>query len=100
MYLKKHETLTDNSPIRAYINRIENGVKFEIKSRHYLQLLISETMQSIGNTEKNITENKNGENMSHSKITEAVLIHCSIVSNSYHQNSRILYIFVPNILLI
>ena len=30
------------------------------------------------------------------EITEVVLIHCNGVNNSYQQNSRILYTFVPN----
>ena len=30
------------------------------------------------------------------EITEVVLIHCNIVINDYHQNSRVLYTFVPN----
>ena len=31
------------------------------------------------------------------EITEVVLIHCNVVNNSYQQNSRVLYTFVPNI---
>ena len=34
--------------------------------------------------------------MSHLEITEVVLVHCNIVNNDYQQNSRVLYIFVPN----
>ena len=30
------------------------------------------------------------------EITEVVLIHCNVVNNSYQQNSRVLYTFVPN----
>ena len=30
------------------------------------------------------------------EITEVVLIHCKVVNNCYQQNSRVLYIFVPN----
>ena len=29
------------------------------------------------------------------KVTELVLIHCNDVNNSYQQNSRVLYTFVP-----
>ena len=34
--------------------------------------------------------------MSHSEITEVILVHCNIVHNDYHQDSRILYTFVLN----
>ena len=29
-------------------------------------------------------------------MTEVVLAHCNIVNNDYPQDSRVLYIFVPN----
>ena len=47
----------------------------------------------IGNK---ITKDKNGENVPHLEITEVVLVHCNIVNNDYQQDSRVLYIFVPN----
>ena len=34
--------------------------------------------------------------MPHLEITEVVLVHCDIVNNDYHQDSRIFYTFVPN----
>ena len=30
------------------------------------------------------------------EITEVVLIYCNIVNNDYQQDSRVLYMFVPN----
>ena len=30
------------------------------------------------------------------QITEVVLVHWNIVNNDYHQDSRLLYIFIPN----
>ena len=30
------------------------------------------------------------------EITQVVLIHCNVVSNSYQPKSRVLYTFVPN----
>ena len=32
----------------------------------------------------------------HLEIVELVLVHCNLVNNDYHQDSRILYTFVPN----
>ena len=34
--------------------------------------------------------------MPYLEITEVVLIHFNVVNNSYQQNSRVLYAFVPN----
>ena len=34
--------------------------------------------------------------MSYLEITKVVLIHCNVVNNSYQQNSRNLYTFIPN----
>ena len=34
--------------------------------------------------------------MPYLEITEVVLIHCNVVNNSYQQNWRALYTFVPN----
>ena len=44
-----------------------------------------------------INKDKNGENVS--CFTEVVLVHCNIVNNDYQCNSRILYTFIPDILL-
>ena len=34
--------------------------------------------------------------MRHLEITEVVLVHCNIINNDHQQDSRVLYIFVPN----
>ena len=34
--------------------------------------------------------------VSYLEINEVVLIHCNVFNNSYQQNSRVLYTFVPN----
>ena len=53
-------------------------------------------MKSFGSTENKITKDKNGENVTHLEITEVVLVQCNIVNNDYQQDSRVLYIFIPN----
>ena len=53
-------------------------------------------MQLLGSTENKITKDKNGENVPHLEIAEAVLVHCNIVNNDYEQDSRVLYAFIPN----
>ena len=94
--LKKHETVTDNPSIMIYVNKIENRISFKIKTGYYLGLSTSETMKLLGSTKSKITKGKNGENIPHLKINEAILVQCNIVNNDYLQNSRVLYTFVPN----
>ena len=53
-------------------------------------------MKLFGSTENKITKDKNVENVAHLEITEVVLVHCNIVNNDYQQDSRALYMFVPN----
>ena len=53
-------------------------------------------MKLLGSTENKITKDKSGENVPHLEITEVVLVHCNIVNYDYQQDSRVLYIFVPN----
>ena len=79
-----------------YVNKTENRVTFKIKSGYNLELLTPETMKLLGSTKNKIIKDKNGENVPHLEITEVVLIHCNIVNNDYQQDSRVLYIFVPN----
>ena len=53
-------------------------------------------MKLLGSPENKITKDKNSENAPHLEITEVVLVHYNIVNNDYQQDSRVLYMFVPN----
>ena len=94
--LKKHSEIVDDPPIEVFVSINENRITFKIKNGYYLELLTPETMKVLGSTESKITGEKNGENVPHLEVVELALIHCNIVDNSYQQNSRILYTFVPN----
>ena len=85
-----------NPSIRIYINKIERRITFKIKSGYYLEVLIPETMQLLGSTKSKIAKDEYSENLSYLEITEVVLIHCNVDNNSYQQNARVLYAFVPN----
>ena len=50
-------------------------------------------MNLLKSTKSKITENENGENVRYLEINEVLLVHCSIVNNSYQQNSTVLYTF-------
>ena len=53
-------------------------------------------MKLLGSTKSKIKKDENGENVTYLEITEVVLIHYNVANNSYQQNSRVLYTFVPS----
>ena len=57
-------------------------------------------MKLLGSTENKIIKDKNDENVPHLEITEVVLVHCDIVNNDYQQDSRVLYTFFQEKLLV
>ena len=60
------------------VNKIENRITFKIKAWYYLELLTPETIILLWSTKSKMTKDKNGENLLHSEITEAVLAHFNI----------------------
>ena len=93
---KKAWRNNDKPSVQIYVNKIENKVTFKIEDGYSLELLAPETMKLLGSTKNKIAKDKNGENIPHLEITEVVLVHCDIVNNDYQQESRVLYMFVPN----
>ena len=63
VYHKKNEAVSDNLSLEIYVNQIENRIKFKIKIRCYLELLIAEMMKLLENGKSKITKDKNGENI-------------------------------------
>ena len=53
-------------------------------------------MKLLESTKRKITRDENGENILHLEITEVILVHYNIVNNDYQQDSRVLFIFIPN----
>ena len=53
-------------------------------------------MKLLRSTTSKITKDENGDNVPYLEFTEVVLIHCIVFNNSYQQNSRVWYTFVPN----
>ena len=91
--LKKHGEKVDNPSIRIYVNKIGNRITSKIKTGYYLELLTPGTIKLLGSTKSKITNDENGENVPHLEIAEVVLVHCNIVKNDHHQDSRVLYTF-------
>ena len=79
--IKKLQKVTDNLPVRRYVNQIENRITFRIKTGSYLKLLMTETIKLLGSTKSKITTNENGENIPRLEINEVV------VSKRLPQNS-------------
>ena len=69
--IKKH--VTDNPPLRIYVNKIE------IENR----ITTPEMMKLLGSIKNKITKDENGENVPHLEITEVVLVHCNIVKSDF-----------------
>ena len=69
---------------------------FKIKTGCSLELLTPETMILFGSTNSTISKDKSYEIVPDLEVTEVALIHYNIVNNDYQQDSRVLYIFVPN----
>ena len=53
-------------------------------------------MKLLGSTKSKIGEDENGENVPYVETTKVILVHCNIVNSNYQQDSRVLYVFVPN----
>ena len=58
-FIKKHETLTENSAVQVYPNKTKNKIVFKIKAGYKLELLTPETMKLLG--KKNVDKDKDGE---------------------------------------
>ena len=56
--IKKHETLTENSPVQIYPNKIKNRIIFKIKTGYKLKLLTPETMRLLSSTKKMLMQIK------------------------------------------
>ena len=94
--IKKHEIIADTAPILVYANNVINRIVFKIKTGYKLELLSEETMKLLGSTSSIIDKDKNSDTAPKLENIEVGLVHCNLVNNSYQQNSRVLFTFVPN----
>ena len=53
-------------------------------------------MKPLGSTKKDFDKDKDGEDVSKLESVKIVLMHCSLVNNSYQKASKVLFTFVPN----
>ena len=94
--IKKHETITNVSPVLIYVNEINNRIVFKIKSGYKLELLSKETMKLLGSSTDTIDGDKNSELVPKLESVDLIFVHCNVVNNSYQQASKVLFTFVPN----
>ena len=88
------ETIADVSPVLIYVNEINNRIEY--KSGYKLELLLKETMRLLGSSTNTIDGDKNSELVPKLESGDLVLVHCNLVNNSYQQDSKVLFTFVPN----
>ena len=53
-------------------------------------------MKLLGSTEKDVDQDKDGEDVRKLESVEIVLVHCNLVNNNYQKASKVLFTFVPN----
>ena len=94
--IKKHESITNVSPVLIYVNEINNRIVFKIKSGYKLELLSKETMKLLGSSTDTIDGDKNSELVPKLESVDLIFVHCNVVNNSYQQASKVLFTFVPN----
>ena len=83
-----YENLTDNHPVKIYVNKIENRITFRIETGYYLQPLRPEAMKLLESTKNIINKDENGENVPHLENTEVILVLGNITNNDYQQDSN------------
>ena len=61
--IKKQETLTENPPVKIYPNKIKSRIVFKVKTGCKLELLSSETMKLLGSRNKDVDQDRDGEDV-------------------------------------
>ena len=65
------------------VNKIKNRIVFKIKTCYKLELLSEETMTFLGNSKKDVDQDKDGEDVPKLESVEVVLVHCNLVNSNY-----------------
>ena len=94
--IKKHENIVDNPPVQIYTSKIKSRIVFKIKAGYKLELLSPETMKLLGDKNKDVAQDKDGEDVSKLGSVEVVIVYCNLVNNNYEKASKALFTFVPN----
>ena len=57
-FIKKHETLAENPPVKIYPNKIKSRIVFKLKTEYKLELLSSEMMKLLGRRKTDVDQDK------------------------------------------
>ena len=82
--------------VHIYVNKIKNRIVFKINTDYKLELLSPETMKLLGNTKKDVDQDKDGRTAPKLESVEVILVHCDLVNNNYQQVSKVFFTFLPN----
>ena len=75
---------------------MRNRIDFKIKTGSKLELLSEQIMGLLASSKKDISQDKDGEQVPKTVVFELVLIHCNVVNNAHQQASKVLFTFLPN----
>ena len=73
--------MTDDSPIRIYVNKIENRITFKIETGYYLEFLSPIPVKLLWSFKNKVIKDEIGKKLRHLEITELELFLCNIVNN-------------------
>ena len=68
--------MTDNAPLRTYVNKTENRISINLKRGYYLELLTPKMMKLLRSTYNKVTKIENDKNVLHLELTEIALVYC------------------------
>ena len=93
--IKKHETLTENSPVQIYPKKS----KTELFLKHngiQSWIVNSWNNEIIKKHKKVVGKDKGAENVPNFDPVEVVLVYCNLVEKDYQHTSKVLFTFVRN----
>ena len=61
--LEKYKTIANKPPVQIYVNKINNGTVFKIKTDYKLKLLSPETMKLLQSAKKDVDQDTDSENV-------------------------------------
>ena len=93
---KNTETLVGNPPVQIYPNKTKNRIVFKVKTGCKLELLSPKILKLLGSVNKDVNQDKDGEDVPKLESVEVILLHCNLVNNNNQQVSKVLFTFVPN----
>ena len=93
--IKKHETLTKNSPVQIYVTGLKQKC-FQNKNRIQIRIANSWNNEIIRRHKKDVDKDKDRENVPKLESAEVILVHCYLDKNDYQHSSKVLFTFISN----